>query len=123
MTTRIGDRRVRLPLTTGELKHRCTFRIPVHTKGSDGKETTTYVSPPTPIVWCAIEPQSGRPEFVQAQQINARAEILVRIRYRRDIKPSWQVVIDGNTYEIVAPPKDPDYAHRELWLVCARVVR
>ncbi len=114
---------MRMPLTAGELKHRCTLRIPVNVKDAEGRESTAYVSPPTPTVWCAVEPQSGRQEFVQAQQLNAKAEILVRIRYRRDVKPNWQVIIDGQAYEIVAPPKDPDYMHRELWLVCARVVR
>ena len=52
-----------------------------------------------------LAPLNGS-EIHSAHQTQGKLVARVWMRYRADIKASWRMVIDGNTWEIASPPMD-----------------
>jgi SPP1 family predicted phage head-tail adaptor len=61
---------------------------------------TTYAT-----VWARKIEVSGR-EFVQAQTTDAQSTVRFEIRYRDDVVATDQVICDGKTYQLIAPPSE-----------------
>jgi len=81
-------------MRAGELNKRITLQKPVHTIDDFGEEDTTYSDMAT--VWAAIEWKGGR-RYLEAAQLNAEVQGIIRIRYRSDMKPDWRIQY-GNRY-------------------------
>ncbi len=52
-----------------------------------------------------LAPLNGS-EIHSAHQTQGKLVARVWMRYRADIKASWRLVVDGNTWEIASPPMD-----------------
>lgn len=83
----------------GELRKRITLQKPVHARNDFGEMVTTYSDFIT--VWAAIEWQSGR-RFLEAKQLNAEVQGVVRIRWRDDIQPEWRIKYKDRYIQILS---------------------
>ena len=102
-------------MKSGSLRHLVSLQSPstVEDKYSQNVETfSEYAS-----VYAAIVPLRGG-EFFNAQQVNSEITVKIIIRYRSDVKNTHRVVHEGVTYELAAPPIDPQLKHKELHLMC-----
>jgi SPP1 family predicted phage head-tail adaptor len=84
----------------GKLDRKLTLQAPTPAPANDfggpGQQATfTDVAQP----WGDVEPVAGG-EGVLADQLTATARQKITIRYRPDVQPDWQVVLDGRTYQI-----------------------
>jgi SPP1 family predicted phage head-tail adaptor len=112
-------------MQAGPLRQRVTIvsKTEIKTPQFGFREEPVVIATRAPA---SVEPLSGR-ELEQAQQIAPRTTHRVTIRYRTGIKAGQQVTYhDGRqgdrAFEIVAPPLDPDEAHRKLELLCREAV-
>jgi SPP1 family predicted phage head-tail adaptor len=86
-------------MRAGEMRHRITLQKPTHTRNDFNESVTTYNDFVT--VWGTIEWQSGR-RFVEAKQLNAEVQGVVRIRYRSRVLPEWRIKFDNRYLEILS---------------------
>ena len=86
-------------MRAGELRNRITFQEPVHTRDTFQADVITYTDVVT--VWAAIDWESGR-RFLEAAQLNAEVQGVVRIRYRDDVKPEWRIKFGDRYFEIIS---------------------
>jgi SPP1 family predicted phage head-tail adaptor len=86
-------------MRAGELRHQITLQQPVHTRNSFNEDVTTYEDVAT--VWAAIEWGSGR-RYLEAKQLNAEVEGIVRIRYRSDIQATWRIEYSSRYFQIIS---------------------
>jgi len=87
-------------MNLGKLDRRLTLQkpapAPANLFGGPGQQSTfTDVAQ----VWGDVEPVAGG-EGVLADQLTATARQKITIRYRADVQPDWQLVLDGRTYQI-----------------------
>ena len=64
-------------MRAGALRHRLQIQPPTDTRDAFGGNTRTYTT--TDTVWGSVEPLSGL-ELTEAQKVNARATVRIRIR-------------------------------------------
>ena len=83
----------------GELRTYITLQSRTVTTGSGGFMVPAGTTQAT--VWAKWENVHGS-EVWQAQTMQAVRSATVTIRYRDDIDPTWQVIRDGQTYDIVS---------------------
>ncbi len=106
-------------LAIGEMRYlivieQCT-EVPEPTYGEPVPDWPVFAR-----VRAAKDDLSGR-EFFQAQQINAEITTRFRIRYLANITSKMRILCDGDYYNIVSPPIDPDGMRRELHLMTKAV--
>lgn len=87
-------------MNLGKLDRQLTLQkptpAPANLFGGPGQQSTlTDVAQ----VWGDVEPVTGG-EGVSANQLTATARQKITIRYRADVQPDWQLVLDGRTYQI-----------------------
>lgn len=108
-------------MRAGQLRHRVTITATAETPdahfGFD--ESAVILANRAPAKVLTLD---GR-ELQRAQQIDARATHAVRLRYRPGVAAGQTVTYhDGRrgdrAFEIVAPPRDVEEMHRELYLLC-----
>ncbi|WP_010498540.1 phage head closure protein [Paenibacillus elgii] len=99
---------------TGRLKRRVTFHRPPTGADSYGEPIDQW--PVVASAWAAIEPLRGR-EYFEAQREHADVTTRIIIRYRPDIDRTMIVVYGKTTFEI-GHIIHPDFAKRELHLMC-----
>jgi len=104
-------------MRAGPLRHRVTIEQKNPTRDTHGGEVPGWTTLAT--VWAAVEFLQGR-EYFDAQQIQAQANVRVRLRYRSDVTSDMRVVWDSRNFLIVAPPME-DSKRRELVLLCQEV--
>lgn len=99
-------------MRAGELRHRLTLQEPGQARNSFGDMVTTWTDVAT--VWGAVEWAGGR-RYLEAAQLNAEVQGVVRIRYRADIDTTWRVKFDSRLFTILSMS---NYRERgeELWL-------
>lgn len=69
---------------------------PANAFGGPGQQVTfTDVA----LVWGKVEPVAGG-EALSADQLTATARQKITIRYRVGVDTTWQLVLDGRTYQI-----------------------
>lgn len=90
-------------MNAGKLDRRATVRRTVQTRGPNGAVINTWQDLAT--FWVFKRPLSGR-EAVLAARDTAQIEDVFECRYRTDVTASMQIVVDGNTYDIVRPPEE-----------------
>jgi SPP1 family predicted phage head-tail adaptor len=105
--------------STGQYRHKVTFRIPT---GTEIEGIPQYTDGAT--VWAAVEPLKGR-EFWEAQAAQAENIVKIKMRYLTGVKQEWQIrfQLDATTnidYEI-ANIIDVEMRHKELHLMCRAV--
>lgn len=106
---------------TGELNKRVRLRRSIAATNLGQVEITSGVYAD---VWAAIEPLSGR-EFISADRLIPDASMMIRIRWRSDVRPSDSVLLEDNGQEYVyeiAAVLNQDTRHEELHLVCRETV-
>ena len=86
-------------MRAGEIRHRITLQEPVHIRDSFQENVTTYNDVVT--VWAAIEWESGR-RFLEAKQLNAEVQGVIRIRYRSGVLPEWRIKYEDRYFEILS---------------------
>ncbi|MDH5612212.1 MAG: phage head closure protein [Gammaproteobacteria bacterium] len=102
-------------MKAGTLRHLVSLQSATKTEGDYGEDTETWTQYAAPRA--AIVPLRGA-EFYAAQQVNAEINVKIIIRYRADVKASHRVVFGSITYEIAAPPINPQMKNIELHLMC-----
>lgn len=101
-------------MRAGELRNRITLQKPTHSRNSFNELVASYADVAT--VWAAIDWQSGR-RYLEASQLNAEVQGVIRIRFRSDIKPEWRLKYGDRYIQIlsIANIRERD---RELQLNC-----
>lgn len=102
-------------MKSGTLRHLVSLQSSTKVEGEYGEDELTWNEYAKP--YAAIVPLRGS-EFFNAQQVNSKITVKIIIRYRSDVKSTHRVVHEGVTYEVVAPPIDPQLKHKELHLMC-----
>lgn len=90
-------------MNAGKLDRRATVRQTVQSRGVNGSVTNTWEDVAT--FWVSKRTLSGR-EAVLASRDTAQLEDVFECRYRNDINAQMQIIVDGNTYDIVRPPEE-----------------
>lgn len=101
-------------MRAGIIRNRITLQKPVHTRNALQELVTTYADFIT--VWASIDWGSGR-RFLEAAQLNAEVQGVIRIRYREGIKPEWRIKYDDRYFEIVSIANIQERG-REIQLNC-----
>jgi SPP1 family predicted phage head-tail adaptor len=83
----------------GEIRHRLTFQKPTYARDANEEDIVTYAD--FIKVWGAIDWESGR-RYLEAKQLNAEVQGVVRIRYREGIEPDWRIKFEGRTLQILS---------------------
>jgi SPP1 family predicted phage head-tail adaptor len=86
-------------MRAGDYNKRITFQESTHARNDFNEMVTTYAD--CLAVWAAIEWQGGR-RYMEAKQLNAEVQGVVRIRWRDGIKPEWRVKYKGRYFEIIS---------------------
>ncbi len=76
-------------MRAGKLRHRLAIQEPVETRDDHGGITRTWSTVAT--VWGSIETLTGR-ELYEAQQVEARATVRIRIRSYSGLSPLHRLV-------------------------------
>ena len=105
-------------MRAGDLRHRVTIQQPVETQNAYGEPVVAWQDVAT--VWAAVEPLRGR-EFFDAQQVQARVDHRIRIRYRADVTPKMRVLLGSRAFNIQAVI-EPESRRRELHLMCKEAI-
>jgi SPP1 family predicted phage head-tail adaptor len=105
-------------MRAGDLNRRVTLQTATETQDGAGQPIPAWSDVAT--VWAAVEPLEGR-ELFAAQQINAEAIVMVRIRYRPGVRPKMRVLYGSRLLGIISVI-DPGERHEELRLLCSEVV-
>lgn len=87
----------------GQLDRRVLLQSRTDTADNLGQPIPTWATFAT--VWAAWSPTTGR-EQVGAAQLQSLQTGILRIRYRSDVDSTCRVVLDGVTFEIIAPPTE-----------------
>ena len=86
----------------GQLDRRVQLRAPVVVRDSQcGSEQITY--PVAATVWGRVTERASA-MVGSGDRVIARRDITVRIRYRADVLPTWQVGVGGRTWRMAGAP-------------------
>jgi SPP1 family predicted phage head-tail adaptor len=86
-------------MNIGQLDRKGTLRGPVGTAQNDfgGVAPVPFADVATVAVGVAYKPGG---EGVEASQLTATQRVQFTLRYRADVRPDWQLVFDGKTFQI-----------------------
>jgi SPP1 family predicted phage head-tail adaptor len=104
----------------GKLRHRVTVQAPSVVKDTLAQDVKSWATVGT--FWAEVVPKGGR-EAVNAQQVRADSNFVVRMRYQGStaITPQCQLIHRGRTLKITSV-NDVDERRRELEIACQEVV-
>lgn len=102
-------------MRSGKLRHRVTIKEKSVSQNAFGEEVITWTDVVT--LWARISPLRGR-EYIEARQVQADVTTKIVTRHYPGIGPSMRVVHNGRTFEIVAPPINPDERDIQMELLC-----
>jgi len=103
----------------GRMRQRLTLKSPVAVKSATGEVTYTYST--VKELFCFHRDIRGREVFSQNHEI-AQAEAVFQIRYKECTPAAdWQLVYNGKTYELVAPPVE--LGDQDGWELYGKVKR
>lgn len=105
-------------IASGALNKKITLRSFTRSVDAYGEPIKTYSDYAT--VWASIEPIKGD-EFFQARKETAEIDTKITLRYRRDIRSSWEIMYGIKRYTIQAII-NPKNANIKLELMCKEVV-
>ena len=105
-------------MRAGQLRDRITLQVPQRARDDYGSTTATQVSVATDVPANVRDPV-GQNYYAAAQE-KLKVGPEVRIRWRRDVGPTWLVIFGLRTLEVVQA-QDPDGRRRELVLYCKEI--
>ncbi len=100
-------------MKAGQLRHRIVIEKQTQTKNAIDEIILTWSTFCT--VWAAIEPATGQ-TYYAANQLEAKVDGRVRIRYRDDIEPTMRIKYGDRILNIVSIVH-PQENRRELHLM------
>jgi SPP1 family predicted phage head-tail adaptor len=102
-----------LNIKISDLRTRITFQEPTVTKDPGGAQRTTYANIGTnPTVWAQWINDHGQ-EVVASEAEKSVQRATIRIRHRGDIVTTWQVLKDGEAWQILSVDQVQD---RNRWV-------
>jgi SPP1 family predicted phage head-tail adaptor len=90
-------------LNPTQLDRKCAILSPTVGRDADGGPTETFTTFRT--VWCRKAEIGGR-EFRASGALREEATAMFTTRYYSDITANCRILIDGRTFEILAPPAE-----------------
>lgn len=105
-------------MRAGQLRHRVQIQEAADTRASDGSLARTWATVRT--CWASIEPLRGQ-ELWEAQQVQARVNTRVRMRYWAGLTPEHRIKHGTDVYNIAAV-LNPEGRSRELEVLCMQDV-
>jgi SPP1 family predicted phage head-tail adaptor len=100
----------------GQLDHPVTFLSFTESQNEYGE--VTYTWDVYAEDWCELLPLRAG-ERIQAAQLQAQVDAMLRVRWRADITEQHRVRLDGMDYELVGPPVERG-RHRFIELMVRR---
>lgn len=110
-------------MQAGQLRHSVILQRPGGTRDVVGARNTTWTDVAT--VRAAVEPLSGREEFLAAQR-EASTTHKVTLRYASALAgmdATWRVKFGERVFVIDAPPRDVLERRRTIELMCTEGLR
>lgn len=106
-------------MRAGKLRHRVT----IQQRLAGSPQRTPTGAPDTSwsdvaTVWASIDTLRGR-ELIEAQAVQSRLEVRIRLRYRAGLTAAMRIVHGTDIYNIEAVI-DREQQHVELELMCSR---
>jgi len=101
-------------MRAGELRHQVTLQSPTQARNAFNEMETTWTDVAT--VWAAIEWRSGR-RYLEAAQLNAEVQGVIRIRYRSGVQPYWRFKF-GDRYISILSMTNIYERNREIQFNC-----
>lgn len=87
---------------SGQLDRRITLHAPIEEGTAFSGNSRSYSNVATACTWAAQQiPTGGASEGVEGHRQSAVSRVNWHIRYRNDVKPTWQVRYNGQTYDII----------------------
>lgn len=105
-------------MQAGKLNQRIAIQVNTPTVDSYGQPIPGWATVKT--IWASAETSGGK-EFYAAQKLYAEMDTLFTIRHDDSITYASRILWDGRTFEIIAPPYDPD-AGRKMHKIAAKAV-
>jgi SPP1 family predicted phage head-tail adaptor len=100
-------------ISAGDLRTRVTFQQPTATKDPGGAQKNTFANVATnPTVWARWINAHGQ-EAEQSEALKSVQRATVTVRYRSDIVPTWQLLKDGEAWQIISVDQVRD---RNRWV-------
>ena len=99
----------------GKLRRQVTIQQPAIGQNGVGEATQTW-STLAANVWAEITPLKGK-ETIQAGQVNAQADTMIRIRYLAGVAPAMRVLYGTRNFEI-QNVANLEERNREMELLC-----
>lgn len=90
-------------MNPGRLDRKATLRKTTQTRAPNGSVIPTWADVAT--FWVSKRTISGREAVLAGRPID-QVEDVFECRYRTDVDAAMQLVVDGNTYDIVRPPEE-----------------
>lgn len=91
-----------LKVSIADMRTRITFQSPTISKDAGGAQKPTYANVGTnPTVWAQWINDHGQESIATDAQVSAQ-RATVRLRHRTDIVETWQVLKDGEAWEILS---------------------
>ena len=85
-----------------DLRTRITFQEPTQSQDTGGAQTASYAIVTTnPTVWSRWINAHGQ-EAISNDALRAAQRATVTIRYRSDIQLTWQILKDGEAWQIIS---------------------
>ncbi|MGY3091086.1 SPP1 family predicted phage head-tail adaptor [Hymenobacter sp. UYAg731] len=86
-------------MNIGKLDRLITLQAPATVPQAPNGELAPKAFTDVEAVWAGIYYAPGN-EAVQAGELTATQRILFTIRYRADVRPTWQLMHEGRTFQI-----------------------
>lgn len=104
-----------LTLRISDLNTRITFQEPVESQDAGAAQTFNYVQVQTdPEVWANVLYDHGT-EQIQSEAKQATLRATVTVRHRSDVLATWRILMNGQPWNLIAPPEPVQ--NRNRWLV------
>lgn len=105
-------------MAAGKLRELIVIRTPTASQSASGEVTNSWAT--LASVWADIEPATTR-DLLAAQHVAPSAALKVTIRNRTDVTSKMRVQINGQDYEILGEPQDPNGQRRWTQILCQKV--
>lgn len=106
------------PVSIGQRRTKGTIRSTTTVQDDTGFPVET--SADFGVEWVKIEPLDAR-ESIAAQQVFGVTSAYLRMRFRDDVDETMHFVTDdGDVWDFLSPPIDPDGKRRELQILVGR---
>ena len=89
-------------MNLGKLDRQIILQAPAAPTQNTFGETAPAAFEVVATVWAERKPMRAGAEVVQANELTAVQPAVFQVRHRNDVRPTWQLVDAGTTYQIIA---------------------